>query len=152
MYNVYVSGALTNVDNLKRCQELYEEIGLLCQKLGLQAYIPHLHTDPINHPDISPYDVFKKDKYEISLSDLVIAYLGFPSVGVGMELAYAEVNKIPIIILYEESKQISRFPRGIPTVIAEIQFYDREDVLRKLNQVLVKWKIDMDMSVASKNT
>ena len=57
-----------------------------------------------------------------------------------MELAYAENNKIPIILLYETGKRISRFPRGIPTVIAEIQFNDYEDALNQLKEVLLKWK------------
>ncbi|MEA5531348.1 XRE family transcriptional regulator [Dolichospermum sp. UHCC 0684] len=140
MYKIYVSGALTDVENPIETKALYEKIGLVCEKVGLQAYVPHLHTDPVNNPDITPREVFDKDKYEVSISDLVIAYLGSLSFGVGMELAYAENNKIPIILLYETGKRISRFPRGIPTVIAEIQFNDYEDALNQLKEVLLKWK------------
>ena len=140
MYKIYVSGALTNVENPIETKALYEKIGLVCEKVGLQAYVPHLHTDPVNNPDITPREVFDKDKYEVSISDLVIAYLGSLSFGVGMELAYAENSKIPIILLYETGKRISRFPRGIPTVIAEIQFNDYEDALNQLKEVLLKWK------------
>ncbi len=71
---------------------------------------------------------------------MIIAYLAFLSFGVGMELAYAENNKIPII-MYEKSKSISRFPRGIPTVITEIQFNDCEDALNQLKPVLLKWNL-----------
>jgi 2'-deoxynucleoside 5'-phosphate N-hydrolase len=140
MYKIYVSGALTDVENPIETKALYEKIGLVCEKVGLQAYVPHLHTDPVNNPDITPREVFDKDKYEVSISDLVIAYLGSLSFGVGMELAYAENSKIPIILLYETGKRISRFPRGIPTVIAEIQFNDHEDALNQLKEVLLKWK------------
>jgi 2'-deoxynucleoside 5'-phosphate N-hydrolase len=140
MYKIYVSGALTDVENPIETKALYEKIGLVCEKVGLQAYVPHLHTDPVNNPDITPREVFDKDKYEVSISDLVIAYLGSLSFGVGMELAYAENSKIPIILLYETGKRISRFPRGIPTVIAEIQFNDYEDALNQLKEVLLKWK------------
>ncbi|MEH2134079.1 MAG: nucleoside 2-deoxyribosyltransferase [Nostoc sp.] len=139
MYKVYVSGALTNVENPKESKALYKKIGLLCEEIGLQAYVPHLQTDPVNNPDISPREVFDQDKYQVSNSDLVIAYLGSLSFGVGMELAFAETNKIPIILLYETGKRISRFPRGIPTVIAEIQFQDHEDALNQLKKVLAKW-------------
>lgn len=140
MYKVYVSGALTDVKNPLETKALYEKIGSVCEEIGLQPYVPHLHTDPVNNPDITPREVFDKDKHQVSISDLVIAYLGSLSFGVGMELAYAESNKIPIILLYETGKLISRFPRGIPTVIAEIQFNDREDALNQLKTVLLNWK------------
>lgn len=113
---------------------------MVCEEVGLQAYVPHLHTDPVNNPDITPREVFEQDKHQVSISDLVIAYLGSLSFGVGMELAYAENSKIPIILLYEAGKRISRFPRGIPSVIAEIQFNDYEDALNQLKNVLLKWK------------
>lgn len=140
MYKVYISGALTDVQDPKLTKELYEKIGCLCKEIGFQAYVPHLHTDPVNNPDISPQEVFTQDKYQVSLSDLVIAYLGSLSFGVGMELAYAETKKIPIVLLYETGKRISRFPRGIPTVIAEIQFHEHEDALSQLKNVLLQWK------------
>ncbi|MBD2294051.1 XRE family transcriptional regulator [Anabaena sphaerica FACHB-251] len=140
MYKIYVSGALTDVENPIETKALYEKIGLVCEEIGLQAYVPHLHTDPVKNPDITPREVFDKDKHQVSISDLVIAYLGSLSFGVGMELAYAENNKIPIILLYETGKRISRFPRGIPTVIAEIQFNDDEDALIQLKNVLLNWK------------
>ncbi|MGM3306861.1 XRE family transcriptional regulator [Anabaena sp. WFMT] len=140
MYKVYVSGALTDVENPTETKALYEKIGLVCEEVGLQAYVPHLHTDPVNNPDVTPRQVFDKDKHQVSISDLVIAYLGSLSFGVGMELAYAEKNNIPIILLYETGKRISRFPRGIPTVIAEIQFHEYEDALNQLKNFLLKWK------------
>ncbi|WP_353929821.1 nucleoside 2-deoxyribosyltransferase [Okeanomitos corallinicola TIOX110] len=140
MYKVYVSGALTDIKNPAETKALYEKIGAVCEEVGLQPYVPHLHTDPVNNPDITPREVFDKDKQQVSISDLVIAYLGSLSFGVGMELAYAESNKIPIILLYETGKRISRFPRGIPTVIAEIQFNDHEDALNQLKTFLLNWK------------
>jgi hypothetical protein len=136
----YVSGALTNVPNLAEYKEFYEKIGCICQNIGLSAYVPHLHTDPVDNPDISPREVFNQDKHQVSISNLVIAYIGSVSIGVGMELAYAETSKIPIILLYEKGRRISRFPRGIPNVIAEIQFHDYEDALNQLKEVLIKYK------------
>lgn len=137
--NVYVSGALTGVANPIEIKTFYEAIGSLCRDLGLQAYVPHLNTDPINNPDVTPQQVFEIDKRQVSSADLVIAYLGYPSLGVGMELAYAETQNIPIILLYEQEKQVSRFPRGIPTAIAEIKFSDYENALAQLKAVLEQW-------------
>lgn len=136
----YVSGALTGIKNAAVIKAFYEAIGSVCEELGFDAYVPHLSTDPINNPDLSPYQVFETDKHQVSSSDLVIAYLDYPAFGVGMELAYAEINAIPIILLYEKGKHVSRFPRGIPTVLAEIQFSDYEDALTQLSKVLEQWR------------
>jgi len=138
--NTYISGALTGVENSAVIKAFYEAIGLLCQKIGLQAYVPHLNTDPINHPNVTPQQVFALDKHQVSQSNLVIAYIGFASLGVGMELAYADTNSIPIVLLYEKGKYVSRFPRGIPSTISEIQFIDYEDALIQLKIILEQWK------------
>ena len=138
---IYISGALTGIENSAAIKAFYETLGSLCEEIGFEAYVPHINTDPINNPDISPREVFETDKNQVSASDLVIAYVGYSSLGVGMELAYAETNSIPIILLYEKGKEISRFPRGIPTVIVEIQFQDYENALTQLKSVLEQWKL-----------
>jgi nucleoside 2-deoxyribosyltransferase len=138
---VYISGALTGIENPAITKAFYEAVGSLIEEMEFQVYIPHINTDPIHNPDVSPRQVFETDKHQVSASDLVIAYVGYPSLGVGMELAYAEINAIPIILLYERDKEISRFPRGIPTVISEIQFQDYEDALTQLKSVLEQWKL-----------
>lgn len=136
---VYISGALTGIKQPEQIKAFYEAIGSLCEEIGFQAYVPHTNTDPIENPDIGPQEVFETDKHQVSTSDLAIAYLGCPSFGVGMELAYAEINAIPLILVYERGKTISRFPRGIPTVIAEIQFSSYEDALSRLRKILESW-------------
>lgn len=136
MYKVYISGALTGKENLAEIKAFYESLGLLCEELRFSAYIPHLTTDPVSNPDITPRSVFETDKHQVSQSNLVIAYIGSPSLGVGMELAYAETNAIPVVLLYEKGSCVSRFPRGIPTVVAEIQFQDYADALIQLRNVL----------------
>jgi nucleoside 2-deoxyribosyltransferase len=141
-HKVYISGALTGIENSTEIKAFYEAIGSVCQEIGFQAYVPHLKTDPTNNPDISPRQVFETDKHQVSISDLVIAYLGCPSFGVGMELAYAETNSIPLILLYEQGKNISRFPRGIPTLISEIQFSGYEDALAQLRSILEQWSVE----------
>jgi nucleoside 2-deoxyribosyltransferase len=141
MLKIYISGALTGIENSTEIKAFYEAIGSLCQEIGFQAYVPHLKTDPTNNPDVSPRQVFETDKHQVTASDLVIAYLGYPSFGVGMELAYAETKNIPLVLLYERGKNISRFPRGIPTVISEIQFSGYEDALARLRSILEQWSV-----------
>ena len=137
----YISGALTDVESISSVRKFYEDIGDTCRKVGLSPYIPHLNTDPIINPDITPVQVFKTDKKEVITSDLVIAYVGYPSIGVGMEIAYAESNNIPVILLYESGKTISRFPRGIPNLHSEITFDTFEEALGKLRDILNEFSL-----------
>ncbi|NJP09892.1 MAG: XRE family transcriptional regulator [Leptolyngbyaceae cyanobacterium RU_5_1] len=136
---IYISGALTGIKESEKIKDFYESIGLLCDQLAFQTHIPHLYTDPLKNPEISPRQVFEMDKRQVNAADLVIAYLGCPSFGVGMELAYADTNNIPIILLYERERIISRFPRGIPSIVAEIQFTSYEDALEQLRNILINW-------------
>jgi len=129
---VYISGALTSVPDPTRIKAFYEAIGDVCHKVGFDVYLPHLNSDPQKHPDLTPRQVFELDKNKVCASDLVTAYVGIPSLGVGMELAYAESAGIPIILLCEQETRISRFPLGIPTLVETIRFLDFEDALKKL--------------------
>lgn len=136
---VYISGALTNVPHVNSLKLLYESIGKVCVEYNLDPYIPHMHTDPLQHPNLTPAEVFANDKEKVSLSSLVIAYVGYPSIGVGMEIGYAEVCGIPVILLYEKDAIVSRFPRGIPNLLAEISFVNHEDALSQIRKVVMRW-------------
>lgn len=139
MYKAYISGALTGISDPQPVKSLYELLAATCKSMGISAYVPHLATDPVTHAHVTPQQVYETDKTQVCQADLVIAYLGYPSFGVGMELAYADLKGIPIILLYEHGKQVSRFPRGIPNVIAEIEFLESEDIAEQLKLILEDW-------------
>ncbi len=73
-------------------------------------------------------------------SDLLIAYVGQPSIGVGMEIAYADVHNIPIILMYKEGDIISRFPRGVPALKKIIKYKDENDAIEQLANFLQEFK------------
>ena len=135
-FRVYISGPLTGLENPEALKGFYEDIGGICKELGLDPYIPHKHTDPQLNPDLSPEEVFKRDKEEVRKSDLVIAYVGKPSLGVGMELAYSEVMGIGVILLAEENAKVSRFALGLPNLRAVIRFRDKREALEALREKL----------------
>lgn len=132
----YISGPLTGVKHVATLKTFYENLGAVCNEIGYTAYIPHLHTDPEKRPDIPPSQVYKVDKERVLSSSLVVAYVGIPSIGVGMELAYADSVGIPIVLIYERDRTVSRFPRGIPKVISEIRFDNYEMACKELANIL----------------
>jgi hypothetical protein len=124
---VYISGALTGLPSPEATKAFYEALAGVCAEAGITAYVPHLSTDPLKYPELSSQDVYALDRSQVLASDLVIAYTGFPSLGVGMELEIAHQARIPVLLLVEGGMPLSRMARGCPAVIGEI-FFDTQDV------------------------
>ncbi len=137
----YISGALTGIDHLPGLKKFYEDLAEVCGSHSITAYVPHLQTDPKNSPQISPQDIYAIDRKQVCESNLVIAYVGFPSLGVGQEIEIARENDIPVLLLMECDAVVSRMARGNTAVVAEIRFTDYQDALNQLSQWLKDWRI-----------
>ena len=133
---VYISGALTGVPHPEATKRKYEKLGELCQALGLNAYVPHLHTDPVAHPYVTSREVYEADKFQVITSHLVIACVDYPSLGVGQEIEIAREHNVPVVLLCQKDRSLSRMARGSPGVIAEIRYEDLADALRQTSQFL----------------
>lgn len=136
MKRVYISGALTGLAEPATTKAFYEAAAAACVEAGNVAYVPHLATDPVEYPELSARDVYILDRRQVVESDLVIAYVGFPSIGVGMEIEIAHQNGIPVLLLVEEGAPLSRMARGCPAVTGEIHFTGQEDALQQLRDWL----------------
>jgi nucleoside 2-deoxyribosyltransferase len=68
--------------------------------------------------DLNTEEIYKRDTGLIQQSDLVVAEVSVPSLGVGYEIAYAEALKKPIICLYMSIPDIklSAMVKGCPKV------------------------------------
>lgn len=134
---VYVSGSLTPLKD-PATKQLYENIGKLAEELGMTAYVPHLHTDPIKFPDASPEEIYNINKNQVALSDLMICYTGEPSLGVGQEIEIANNNKTLVILLSKEGQAVARMAKGSPNIIDHLLFSDHQDALDQLKPKLLK--------------
>ncbi|MBI4122307.1 MAG: hypothetical protein HY461_03165 [Parcubacteria group bacterium] len=134
---LYVSGGLTNLVDETR-KSLYEQIGQLGQKHGFATHVPHLATDPLKNKEITPEEVYAFDLGHLKDSDVVIAYVGVPSLGVGIELEWAVQHKALVVLLSENGRPISRLARGNPAVVDHILFDTPEEAIEKLDAVLAK--------------
>lgn len=136
----YVSGALTGGDEIETLKKFYEQVAEVCVSEGIEAYVPHLISDPIGNPNMTPEEVYDLDRKQVTDSNLLIAYVGYPSLGVGQEIEIAREKNIPVVLLMEKDRRISRMARGNPAVVAEIHFTDFPDALRQLSLWLREWK------------
>jgi len=113
---VYISEPLTNGRNTAQ-EVLVDKLAKLCEQKGLEHYVPHEHSDPKEHALLPAEVVYKLDTSEISKSDLLLAYVGLPSLGVGGEIEYARSQGVEVIAVHEKGAKVSRFALGSPAVV-----------------------------------
>lgn len=142
---VYVAGPLTDMSEARRVvlRKFYEDIGRVCERNGLKAYVPHLASDPVQAAHLTPMEVDVLDRGKVMGAVLVIAYVGEPSTGVGIEVEIANQAGIPVWLLYEQEKfnqrRVSRLVRGNPAAVncPQIAFADFEVALAAVNAHLI---------------
>ncbi|MEQ1933529.1 MAG: nucleoside 2-deoxyribosyltransferase [Fimbriimonadaceae bacterium] len=110
---VYISGALQGASHLAMAKELYENAAAAVVASGNVAYLPHTQTDPVEHSARSAAQVYETDLHQLAASDVVLAFVDYPSLGVGAEIAIALHRNLPVIALREKGRQVSRFVEGL---------------------------------------
>ncbi|OGI21702.1 MAG: hypothetical protein A3J06_00255 [Candidatus Moranbacteria bacterium RIFCSPLOWO2_02_FULL_48_19] len=137
---VYIAGGLTNIGNY-HLKDIYKKLGKLCVSQGLEAYAPHLSgMDPVKNPEVTPQVVWHNDHRHVASADLVIAYVGVPSLGVGAELEIARATASDIVLWYFKGEKVSRMALGNPSVKHRIEAENEKDLYTKLLVVLASYK------------
>ncbi|MEK7532121.1 MAG: hypothetical protein AAB579_00740 [Patescibacteria group bacterium] len=139
---VYISGALTDMpeEERARLRTFYEALGRVCKEFGYAVYIPHIYGDPKLVAHKEPVEIDHMDRLAVTLSYFVVAYVGVPSLGVGIEIEMAHHAHKPVVLLYEKAKlaerRISRLVRGNPAVSWQISFTDFANAAEELRAFL----------------
>lgn len=134
---IFFAGPLTNLADPEKTKMFYVKLAELVKNLGHTSFWAFLSgTDPVKNPDVEPDDVYRQDTDALDDSDLMIAYMGEPSTGTGIEIEHAYHTNKPVIILYEKGKKISRMLRGCPAIKKEIIFESENDAMKQLKQHL----------------
>lgn len=137
---IYISGALTVQKGRKNMRTTYEKLADVCSSFCNNVYVPHLNgTDPAKDPNEIPSVVWKTDHREVASSDLLIAYVGMPSLGVGSELEIARMAASDIILWRYLKEKTSRMALGNPSVKHFIEAKDDKDLELKLREILRKY-------------
>lgn len=131
----YLSGGLTRTP--KEIRAFYDVLKIACAEVGVALYCPHEHSDPrAGMENLSSADIYKLNKKCVLEREIVIASVGEPSLGTGVELEIASAAGKPIVLLSEANSCISRMARGVPSVVYHVEYTDVEDAKRKLKNVL----------------
>src|SRR5207245_11201256 len=67
---------------------------------------------------------------------VVIAYAGIPSFGVGIEVDLAREHAVPVIVVAERDRPVSRLLLGNPAVVEVVKFADLDGLRRALTAAL----------------
>ncbi|OGG12044.1 hypothetical protein A2Z00_03385 [Candidatus Gottesmanbacteria bacterium RBG_13_45_10] len=134
---IFFGGPLTDLQNPEKTKAFYVKLGEVAKTNGFDYYWAFEHgTDPEHNPDVSASRVYQIDTQELEKSDLMIAYVGEPSTGTGEEIEYAQDHNIPVYLLFEKGKKISRMLLGSPSIKGVIEFTDEADALAQLQSLL----------------
>jgi nucleoside 2-deoxyribosyltransferase len=109
----YISGALINAARLDDARRLYERLAEACVSAGWTAYVPHQHADPVRDPEMPNTEVASRDLAEVRAADVLVAYVGEPSLGVGAEVAIALAEGKRVLFVAESDRKVSRFLLGL---------------------------------------
>lgn len=110
----------------------------ICQQHGLKVFEPDVRANHQMWDSFRPDKVYEENRGNLIACDLVVAYVGLASAGVGMEIEIANSQNIPVIVLYESSRQeaVSRLVLGCPVVRDSIVAPTLDAIAEKLHQKL----------------
>ena len=134
----YVSGALTALDDAPRTKVFYELLAEIAEAANLRAYLPHRVTDPVAQAHLDPRAVYEIDRAHITGAAVLIAYAGIPSFGVGIEVELARERGVPVVVVAERDRPISRLLLGNPAVVDVVRFADLDGLRRQLQTALAR--------------
>jgi hypothetical protein len=127
---------LTALDDAPRNKLFYEILAEIAESAGLRAYLPHRVSDPVTAEHLDPRAVYEIDRAHVTSAAVVIAYAGIPSFGVGIEVELAREHAVPVIVVAERDRPISRLLLGNPAVVEVVKFADLYGLRRGLAAAL----------------
>ena len=128
----YISGALTALEDAPRTKLFYEVLAEIAETAGLRPYLPHRVTDPVAAAHLDARAVYEIDRSHVASATVLIAYAGIPSFGVGIEVELAREHDVPVIIVAERERPISRLLLGNPAVADVVKFANLDGLRRSL--------------------
>src|SRR5712691_515080 len=134
----YISGALTAVDDAPRTKLFYEVLAEIAEAAGFRSYLPHRVSDPTAAAHLDPRAVYEIDRAHVTGAAVLIAYAGIPSFGVGIEVELAREHGVPVIVVAERDRPISRLLLGNPAVVEIVRFADLDGLRKQLRTALAR--------------
>ena len=138
--SVFISGALSRVSGKVRLEVFYDMIEQLCISKGFDVFLPYRDANPDRIPGMTNRKLYLSNMDRLkNKTNLLIAYVGLPSIGVGMEVEAACNLGVDVILLAEAEVALSKPLQGCPAIVATIRFEDFDDAISQLAGELDHW-------------
>ncbi|KKP92556.1 MAG: Deoxyribonucleoside 5'-monophosphate N-glycosidase [candidate division WS6 bacterium GW2011_GWC1_36_11] len=135
--NIYFAGSIRGG---REDVKIYQEIVAFLKTKGtvLTEHITLESIHDMGEDDKTEEFIYKRDIDWLEQSDIVVAEVTQPSLGVGYELAYAESKKIPVICLFRENSgnHLSAMIKG-DSYFKVIKYTDIKEVITVLPSYMV---------------
>ncbi len=139
--NIYFAGSITGG---RDHAAIYPAIIALLRQHGtvLTEHVGRQALDGAGETALHAREIFARDVHWIDASDLVVAEVTTPSLGVGYELGRAEARGIPVIALFDETspRRLSAMVSGNPHHIV-IRYTTPEGLLDALHRAVEQHRI-----------
>jgi nucleoside 2-deoxyribosyltransferase len=130
--NIYLSGAIAAG---RQKVAIYQQIAEIVHSLGHriaspQVADPNVTNDGKDEPT-DPREIYQRDMQQLAESDLVIAEVSIPSLGVGYEIATAIHQNKPVLCLYDlddSPKRISAIIAGHTSPLLTLRGYSQHNL------------------------
>ena len=144
--SAYICGPLTElpIEDQARVKAFYAAIAdVIKEVIGVRAFVPHEHFDPIRHANFTPGDVDFAERAQVCRKTTFLVVVAIePTWGGGIEVEMAYRSGVPVLLLCPkiklEARRISRLLRGNPAIVSTIAYNDYEHALAQLRGKLVE--------------
>lgn len=128
--NIYCAGAIKGDISY---QHFYKEIVEYLSESGHIAY-SELNKEISTSPSLSDREIFTRDIQWLKESELMIAEISGPSLGVGFEISFAlYVLNIPVLALHHSDKgKVSAMITGCTSDLISVKDYSTSEEVREL--------------------
>lgn len=135
--NIYFSGSIAGG---REKVEDYAKIVAVLKEYG-NVLTTHIADSKLGQVEkgITDEEIYQRDTNWLNQSDIVLAEITIPSMGVGYELAYAENKDIPVICVYDKNKKVSRMITGNKNFIL-IPYEKVEELRGKIQEIMKEFK------------
>ena len=122
-----------SIRGAKRDENLIKELYEFLTKKGYIVTTEFNIIPKYSENIFSDRDIFERDIKALESSDILIADVSSPSLGVGYEIAYAICKNIKVIAFVKEGVNLSAMINGNPE-ISLIRYNNLDDLKNKLNK------------------
>ena len=130
--NIYLSGAIAAG---RQKVGVYQQIAEIIHSLGHQITSPQVADPNVTNDGkgepTDPQEIYLRDMQQLAESDLMIAEVSIPSLGVGYEIATAIHQNKPVLCLYDiddSPKRISAIISGHTSPLLTLRGYSQNNL------------------------